>query len=77
MQETFSALLHSRKFMVMLLDTTISLALYFGSKYLGGSAYDDVKFVIGLLQPVALMLIYAIAQEDVAGKNRVERSANK
>ncbi len=73
MRETFDALLRSRKFMVMLLDTLISIALYFGGKYLGGSAYDDVKFVIGLLQPVALMMIYSIAQEDVASKGVQER----
>lgn len=53
------ALLQSRKFMVLLLDTVIVIVLY----YLKG---DDVQFLIGVLQPVALMLIYAIAKEDSA-----------
>jgi hypothetical protein len=66
MAEALGALLRSRKFMVLLLDTAASLLLYFGGKYLGGATYDDLKFVIGLLQPVALMLIYAIATEDAA-----------
>ncbi len=66
MTDTLHSLFRSRKFLVLLLDTVVSLLLYFGGKYLGGSAYDDVKFVIGALQPVALVLIYSIAQEDVA-----------
>lgn len=59
----FLALLHSRKFLVLLLDTIISVVLY----YSGG--VEDVKFLITALQPVALMLIYAIAKEDAAEKS--------
>lgn len=70
MADSFRALGRSRKFLVLLLDTALSLALYFGAKYIGGPAFDDIKFLIGLLQPVALMVIYAIAQEDVA-KSRI------
>lgn len=52
-------LLQSRKFLVLVLDTIIAVVLH----YYGG---EDVKFLIGALQPVALMLIYAIAKEDAA-----------
>jgi len=54
-------LLYSRKFLVLVLDSIISIVLY----YYGG---PDVEFLIGVLQPVALMLIYAIAKEDAAEK---------
>jgi hypothetical protein len=55
-------LLYSRKFLVLVLDTIISIILYF-------SGAPDVKFLIGSLQPVALVIIYAIAQEDIAKMN--------
>ena len=66
MNQSLQALLSSRKFMVLLLDTVISIALYFGSKYLAGPAFDDVKFLIGALQVPALAVIYAITREDTA-----------
>lgn len=59
-------LLASRKFLLMLMDVVISLVLYFGTKYADPSAVEDVKVVIGLLQPVFVTLIYSIAKEDSA-----------
>ena len=56
----------SRKFWLLILDTVISLSLYFVGKY-AGIAFEDVKLVILTLQPVFIMLIYAIAKEDAAG----------
>jgi len=54
-------LLYSRKFLVLVLDSIISIVLH----YFGG---PDAQFLIGILQPVVLMLIYAIAKEDAAEK---------
>lgn len=62
------ALLQSRKFLILLLDTAISLVLFFVGKY-ALAALEDIKFIILALQPVALMLIYAIAKEDAAEKS--------
>jgi len=53
------ALLQSRKFLILLLDTIISITLHF----FGG---PDMAFLIGIMQPVAMMLILAIAKEDAA-----------
>lgn len=61
----FSSLLHSRKFWLLILDVIVSLSLYFVGKY-AQMAYEDVKLIILTLQPVFLMIIYAIATEDVA-----------
>jgi hypothetical protein len=47
----------------MLLDTIVSIALYFVGKYLPG-AEADIKFVILGLQPVIIAVILAIAYED-------------
>ena len=55
------SLLYSRKFLVLMLDTVISVVLY----YYGG---PDVEFLIAALQPVVMMLIFAIAKEDAAEK---------
>ena len=61
----FSSLLHSRKFWLLILDTVVSLILFFISKYVPGAA-EDVKLVIGLLQPVFVSIIIAIAVEDAS-----------
>ncbi len=68
MGTTWDSLLTSRKFWVMVLDVIVSLVLYFGAKYLGGSTYDDIKVLVATLQPVALVLIAAIAHEDASVK---------
>ena len=60
----FQALLKSRKFLVLLLDTVMSLVLYFSAKYLAAGAVEDIKMAIMALQPVVLVLIGAIAYED-------------
>ena len=62
------ALFQSRKFWLLILDLVISLVLYFGGKYLDPALFDDVKFLIGALQPVFAFIIAAIALEDAAAK---------
>ncbi len=57
------ALLKSRKFLLLLLDTVVSLTLFFVGKY-ALDIFEDVKFVIAALQPVFVTLIGAIAYED-------------
>jgi len=57
------ALFSSRKFLLMLLDTIVSIALYFVGKYIP-NAEADIKFVILGLQPVIISVILAIAYED-------------
>lgn len=60
----FSALSRSRKFWLLIMDTAISMALFFGAKYLTPIAFDDVRFLIASIQPVFVVLIGAIAYED-------------
>lgn len=60
-------LLKSAKFMTLLLDTVVSLATFFIGKYAGVST-EDLLFLIASIQPVAMMLIGAIAYEDAAAK---------
>ncbi len=72
------ALLRSRKFLVLVLDTVVSLVLYFSAKYLAAGAVEDIKTVILALQPVVLVLIGAIAYEDgQAMKAEATAAANK
>jgi hypothetical protein len=61
----FAGLLHSRKFLLMVLDLVASAALYFVGKYYG-AALDDLKFLIAALQPVIGLVIYSITEEDKA-----------
>ena len=61
-------LLKSSKFMTLALDTVVSLATFFIGKYAGAST-EDLLYLIGALQPVALVMIGAIAYEDAAAKS--------
>ena len=66
MSEALKALLRSRKFLILCLDTVVSLVLYFAAKYAGPSLAEDVKMVIGLLQLPVTAIIVAISVEDSA-----------
>ena len=60
----FAMLARSRKFWLLVMDTVLSITLFFGAKYLAPAAFDDVKFVVAALQPVFITIIGAIAYED-------------
>ena len=66
MNEALRALLRSRKFLILCLDTVVSLMLYFVAKYANPSLAEDVKMVIGLLQLPVTAIIVAISLEDSA-----------
>ena len=57
------ALLFSRKFLLLVLDATISILLFYFAKF------EGVEFLIGILQPVFVFIIMAIAIEDAAEKS--------
>lgn len=59
----FALLLRSRKFWLLVLDTVVSLGLFFAAKYAPG-ALADIKYLIVALQPVVVTVILAIAWED-------------
>lgn len=63
-----TGLLRSRKFLLLCLDTVISLALFFVGKYAVPELATDIEFAIGALQPVFVSLIIAISVEDAAAK---------
>lgn len=58
-------LFNSRKFLLLLFDTIVSLSLYFVGKYFN-AAEADLKFLVAVLQPVFVTLIGSIAYEDAA-----------
>ena len=64
----FAGLVRSRKFWIAMFDLVVSLVLYFVGKYAAPTIADDVKIVIGLIQPVFLLLIGGIAYEDGKAK---------
>ncbi len=66
MSGTLNSLLHSRKFLLLLMDAVLSIVLYFVGKYGSASLLDDMKFLIGVLQPVWITIIYTVAKEDAA-----------
>ena len=67
-QRPFLALLKSRKFLLMVLDTVIAMILFFVGKYIPVAA-EDVNFIIGAIQPVFIAVIIGIAVEDAAEKS--------
>jgi hypothetical protein len=58
----------SRKFKLLVLDTTISILSFFVGKY-AQIAAEDIMFLIAALQPVFVVLIHSIAIEDAAEKS--------
>ena len=61
-------LLRSRKFLLLCLDTIISLVLFFVGKYALPGVAEDIKFIIAAYQPVFVAIIIAISVEDAAMK---------
>lgn len=45
------------KFLTLLVDTVVSLVLYFSGKYAAPSALEDIKIVILAIQPIVAVLI--------------------
>jgi hypothetical protein len=54
----------SRKFWIVVLDVIVSCGLFFGAKYLAPVAFDNVKFLIGVLQAPILLLISAYTVQN-------------
>ena len=57
-------LLRSRKFWILVMDLVVSCVLFFGAKYIVPSLFDDVKFLIGILQAPVLFLITAYTVQN-------------
>ena len=53
------SILNSRRFMLLLLDTIVTIGLHF-------AVGADTQFIIGALQPVFLALIVSYTVEDIA-----------
>ncbi len=62
------ALFGSRKFLLLLLDSFLSMLIYFLGRYAPLFILEDVKFVVLIMQPVFIAIILAIAWEDAAAK---------
>ena len=65
----FKKLLGSRKFLLLVLDTVISIVLWVAASYMPG-AEEAVKFLVTALQPVIIAVIIAIAWEDAAAAHK-------
>ena len=46
-----------REFWVLVLDVVISSIVYFGTKYLAPSVFEDVQFVVLAVQPIVVAVI--------------------
>jgi hypothetical protein len=68
MNEPMRALLRSRKFLLAVLDATVSTVLYLAGQHFP-QFLGDIKFVILTIQPVILMVIGAYAYEDAQIKS--------
>lgn len=55
----------SRKFWILILDTVISVATFLIGRYVLDAQADTILFLIGVMQPVFLMLIGAYTYQNV------------
>ena len=60
-----SSLLQSRKFWIMTVDVVVSIVTYFVTKYFSPDAGKDVLFLIGALQPIVLLVVNSITQQNM------------
>ena len=58
----------TRELWIALADLFVSLLVYFVAKYAAPEIAEDVKFVIGLLQPFVLAIIARLYAETLAVK---------
>jgi len=56
---------NTKEFWIAVVDLVVSVALYFGAKYLAPEAFEDVKFLIGVLQPFVIMIIGVLVTAKV------------
>lgn len=54
------------KFYTLLIDTVVSLVLYFAGKYAAPGVFDDIKVVITALQPIFLAVVVWLYQKQEA-----------
>ena len=62
-------LLNSAKFWTAIVDLLASLIIYFAAKYAAPAVADDVIYFIAAMQPVFLLIIKGIYEEDKAKLN--------
>ena len=61
-------LLASRKFLTLILDTVLSLTIYFVTRYVAPDVAKDVLYVLAALQPIVLAVVVMWGVEDAAAK---------
>ena len=62
-------LLGSRKFLLLVLDTVVSIVLFVAATYAPGQE-EMIKFMVVALQPVVIAVILGIAWEDASGNQQ-------
>ena len=69
----------TREFVTVAIDLAVSSALYFGAKYLTPDVFEDVKWAIAALQPVAALFVlhYAVDRAGEAVEARVRSLLNR
>jgi len=65
----FKKLLGSRKFLLLVLDTVVSIVLFVAATYAPGQE-EMIKFMVVALQPVVIAVILGIAWEDASGNQQ-------
>jgi len=65
-EQTMKGLFKSRKFQLLILDTVISLVTFVGGYYLAPEHMEFVAGLIAIIQPVFVIVIKGITDEDVA-----------
>lgn len=58
--------IYDSKFWLAVLDVVISAILYFVGKYSQPDLFDDLKFVIALIQPIIVTIIVGLFQTQQA-----------
>jgi hypothetical protein len=65
-QNPVSSLLHSRKFLILLLDTFLALVTLLVTNHLEPDLVAEILAVITIVQPLWIAVIVGITKEDVS-----------
>lgn len=66
-------LLDYEEFWILIIDAIVSAVLYFVGRYAVPAIAEDVTVIIGLMQPIALFVVAAIAKVKAAKVQALSR----
>lgn len=66
-------MLKRKEFWIAAVTLAVEVVAYFGAKYLAPDAFEDVQFLIGILQPFVLMIIGLLIADGIVRRLKADK----